>query len=284
MLNENEVNQFVDEVGKATDEILNREDSDKQDSFEERAINAFYKDRRKEHRDSFPRNEQGRIIRFNENNSDKYGEFARLAVKEFDLAVKNSIGHLILSDYGHDTLNIMRNDLLNQANNLHKMSDVDPRTGEIRTNKDKIDTMSYVIKSTIFGNEKQVGLIQRLESAIKKPYFLADTKTLEEMKKNLEEKLLLIEKNIQNKDFSNYSNKQDPEKDAYKHKDNIEKKLGNVNTQMLNLSNIVQDDVSVFDKNQTQNDVHNDENSEKSDLNEKVINKQKNQSRVNKNH
>lgn len=287
MFNEDKVNEFVNEVGRATDEVLNDKDS-QNDSFEDKAVKAFYKDRRKEHRDSFPRNENGRIIRFNENNRDKYGEFARLAVKEFDLAVKNKIGDLILSDYGYDTISIMRNDLLSKANNLHNMSDIDKNTGEVRSNKDIINTMSYVIKATIYGNEKQIGLIQRLESAVKRPYFLADSETLEEMKRNLETKLSIVEKNIENRDFSSYSNKKDPEQEAYKHKDNIEKKIENVDktTQAINLNGIVKDDKPLFNNQGYQNNQNNNENSNINDLGEKIIDNQTqdNDSRIRKNH
>ncbi|AHE95140.1 hypothetical protein E3U40_10030 [Campylobacter fetus subsp. venerealis] len=287
MFNEDKVNEFVNEVGRATDEVLNDKDS-QNDSFEDKAVKAFYKDRRKEHRDSFPRNENGRIIRFNENNRDKYGEFARLAVKEFDLAVKNKIGDLILSDYGYDTISIMRNDLLSKANNLHNMSDIDKNTGEFRSNKDIINTMSYVIKATIYGNEKQIGLIQRLESAVKRPYFLADSETLEEMKRNLETKLSIVEKNIENRDFSSYSNKKDPEQEAYKHKDNIEKKIENVDktTQAINLNGIVKDDKPLFNNQGYQNNQNNNENSNINDLGEKIIDNQTqdNDSRIRKNH
>ena len=154
MFSEDKVNEFVNDIGRATDEVLNNENH-QSDSFEDKAMIAYYKDRRKEHRDSFPRNENGRIVRFNENNRDKYNDFARLAVQEFDLAVKNKIGDLILSDYGYDTINIMRNELLSKANNLHKISDIDKNTGEVRSTKDKINTMSYVIKVSIYGNDKQ---------------------------------------------------------------------------------------------------------------------------------
>ncbi|WP_096025412.1 hypothetical protein [Campylobacter lanienae] len=287
MFNEDKVNEFVNEVGRATDEILNNKDS-QNDSFEDKAVKAFYKDRRKEHRDSFPRNENGRIVRFNENNKDKYGEFARLAVKEFDLAVKNKIGDLILSDYGYDTISIMRNDLLSKANNLHKMSDIDKNTGEVRSNKDIINTMSYVIKATIYGNEKQIGLVQRLESAIKQPYFLADNETLEEMKRNLETKLSIVENNIRNRDFSSYANKKDPEQEAYNHKDNIEKKIDNVDktAQIINLNGIVKDDKPLFNNQSHQNNQHNNENSNINDLGEKIINNQTqdNDSKIRKNH
>lgn len=287
MFNEEKVNEFVNEIGKATDEVLNDKDS-QNGSFEDKAIKAFYKDRRKEHRDSFPRNENGKIVRFNENNKDKYGDFARLAVQEFDLAVKNKIGDFILSDYGYDTITIMRNDLLLKANNLHKMSDIDKNTGEVRNNKDKINTMSYVIKTTIYGNEKQTGLIQRLESAVKQPYFLADSKTLEEMKRDLETKLSIVENNIQNRDFSSYANKQDPEQEAYNHKDNIEKKIENVDktTQVINLNGIVKDDKPLFSNQGYQNNQYNNENSNINDLEEKIINDQTqyNDSRIRKNY
>ncbi|WP_096022135.1 hypothetical protein [Campylobacter lanienae] len=287
MFNEDKVNEFVNEVGKATDEILNDKDS-QNDSFEDKAVKAFYKDRRKEHRDSFPRNENGRIVRFNENNKDKYGEFARLAVKEFDLVVKNKIGDLILSDYGYDTISIMRNDLLSKANNLHKMSNIDKNTGEVRSNKDIINTMSYVIKATIYGNEKQIGLVQRLESAIKQPYFLADNETLEEMKRNLETKLSIVENNIRNRDFSSYVNKKDPEQEAYNHKDNIEKKIDNVDktAQIINLNGIVKDDKPLFNNQSHQNNQHNNENSNINDLGEKIINNQTqdNDNKIRKNH
>lgn len=287
MFNEDKVNEFVNEVGKATDEVLNDKDS-QNDSFEDKATKAFYKDRRKEHRDSFPRNENGKIVRFNENNKDKYGDFARLAVQEFDSAIKNKIGDLILSDYGYDTITIMRNDLLLKANNLHKMSDIDKNTGEVRNNKDKINIMSYVIKTTIYGNEKQTGLIRRLESAVKQPYFLADSETLEEMKRNLETKLSVVKSNIQNRDFSSYANKKDPEQEAYNHKDNIEKKIENVDktTQVINLNGIVKDDKPLFNSQGHQNNQHNNENSNINDLGEKIINNQTqdNDNRIRKNH
>ena len=275
MFSEDKVNEFVNDIGRATDEVLNNENH-QSDSFEDKAMIAYYKDRRKEHRDSFPRNENGRIVRFNENNRDKYNDFARLAVQEFDLAVKNKIGDLILSDYGYDTINIMRNELLSKANNLHKMNDIDKNTGEVRSNKDKINTMSYVIKVSIYGNDKQTGLIQRLESAVKKPYFLADSETLEEMKRNLETKLSIVENNIKNRDFSSYANKKDPEQEAYNHKDNIEKKIENVakTAQAINLNGIVQDDKPLFNNQGHQNNQHNNENSDINDLGEKNIDNQ----------